>query len=239
MVRTMVNGRWPLLLPEHRALRPEWPWWEAGRLAAMHHHIGGPSTTEPADVLYDIGSEEGDFPALFASWGCEVVLVEPNPRVWPNIRAIFEANDLRPMWWWVGFADAEPDGPDVERSDAGAGAGTDWPLCAYGPVIGDHGFMTLWEQPKVARTTIDELARTTKPPTAITIDVEGAELKVLLGARGVLTEHRPKVWVSVHPEFMPQYGDQAADVYDLMDSLGYERTFIARDHEWHEMFLPR
>lgn len=234
MVETMVNGRWPLLLPEHRAARPEWPWWEAGRLAAMHHHLG------PGDVVYDVGSEEGDFPALFASWGCEVALIEPNPRVWPNIRAIFEANGLRPLAWWVGFAAAET--AMTERHDFGewlSGGATPWPRCAYGEIIGDHGFLTLWERPEVPRLTLDLLAQVTKPPTAITIDVEGAELQVLLGARHLLATARPKVWVSVHPDFMPQYGDEAGQLYALMESLDYERTFIATDHETHEMFLPR
>lgn len=234
MVETLINGLWPLLLPEHRAARPEWPWWEAGRLAAMHHHLG------PGDVVYDVGSEEGDFPALFASWGCDVVLIEPNPRVWPNIRAIFEANDLRPLAWWVGFAAAEAARTDVH--DFGMwpnGGATPWPRCAYGDVIGDHGFLTLWERPEVPRITLDVLAETTKPPTAITIDVEGGELQVLLGARRVLAEQRPKVFLSLHPDFMPAYGDDPVEVLDLMESLDYERAFIAEDHEVHFMFLPR
>lgn len=231
MVETWINGRWRLLLPEHRAARPEWPWWEAGRLAAMHHHLS------PGDVVYDIGAEEGDFPALFASWGCEVVLVEPNPRVWPNIRAIFDANDLRPLRWWVGFAAAENDyDPDAFPSIIEM---PPWPRCAFGPVIGNHGFLTLWERPEVDRITIDTLAAITRPPTAITIDVEGAELQVLLGARQVLAEHRPKVFLSLHPDFMAAYGDDPVEVLDLMEAAGYECTFIAEDHEVHFLFLPR
>jgi hypothetical protein len=60
---TLINGRWPLLLPDHRAARPSWGWWEATRLAAMHHFI------QPGDVVYDVGAEEGDFPCLFSTWG--------------------------------------------------------------------------------------------------------------------------------------------------------------------------
>ena len=109
MIPTYINDRWVLILPEHRHDRPEWPWWEATRLAAMYHFIG------EGDVVYDIGAEEGDFPALFAKWGAQVVLVEPNPLVWPNIKAIFDANELSHMviGSFVGFAsdtNAEPTG---------------------------------------------------------------------------------------------------------------------------------
>jgi FkbM family methyltransferase len=228
VIETLINGRWPLLLPEHRAERSEWPWWEAGRLAAMWHHLG------PGDVVYDVGAEEGDLPALWASWGCDVVLVEPNPRVWPNIRAIWQGNGFTPLGFFVGFA-----GPEERRAHVPV-IRDGWPECAFGALIGDHGFLNLSERPDVDVVTIDRLAGWTKPPTAITIDVEGAELQVLLGARMTLEHDRPKVWVSVHPDFMRDgYGDDPVEIIDLMESHGYERTFIAEDHEEHWMFLPR
>ena len=49
-----VNGRWPLWLPEHRAARPEWPWWEAARLSAMHHVLG-----QGGHTVWDVGAEIG------------------------------------------------------------------------------------------------------------------------------------------------------------------------------------
>ena len=229
-VLTMVNGRWPLYLPPHRAYRREWPWWEAARLAAMHHFV------MPGDVVYDIGAEEGDFPALWATWGCEVVAVEPNPKVWPNIRAVFEANGLSLLACWVGFAGAPPEG----WSGRAPAPTTGWPLDAYGPVVHDHGFVTLWERDDLPRTTIDELAESSpKPPTVITIDVEGGELQVLLGARETLAHRRPLVFVSLHPDFMGAYDDDPVEVFDLMESLDYRPTFLAEDHEQHFMWTPK
>lgn len=226
-----VNGRWPLILPQHRAERPEWYFWEAARLAAMAHHLG------PGDVVYDIGAEEGDLPALWASWRCDVALIEPNPRVWPNIRTIFEANALTPpLSCFVGFAAGESHahGDWVGRPH--------WPTCADGPVIGDHGFLNLAERDDVARVRIDDFAAQIEPPTAITIDVEGAELEVLKGAERTLDEHRPKVWVSIHPEFIADmYGvdDGLPAVRSLMAAHNYDEQFLAIDHEHHWMFLPR
>lgn len=234
MVRTMVNGRWPLLLPEHRAARPEWPWWEAGRLAAMATVVG------PGSVVWDVGAEEGDFPALWATWGADVVLAEPNPRVWPNIAAIWRANALRePLACWPGFLADHQAGAAVLLYDEDA---LGWPACADGPVIGDHGFCRVEERPDLPTTTIDRLvAAGVAVPTVVTIDVEGAELLVLDGALQTLSRHRPEVFVSIHPEFMAHhYGveDGVGAVLRLMAELDYDEQFLAIDHEHHWWFRP-
>ena len=242
MVPTTINGRWTLLLPEHRAARQEWfTGWEKERLAAMADCI------RPGDLVYDIGAEEGDFPALWASWGADVVLVEPNPKVWANIRAIFEANDVenRVRGWFVGFAgdelrdrpawnDEHVEPPDDPRTDW-------WPSCAYGPVIGDHGFLVIPERPDCPITTIDRLAEFYGPPTVITIDVEGAELTVLRGAHRTLVENRPRVFVSCHTDIewmtLKFEGDEFPALDAYMRSLGYEGTHLATDHERHMCYL--
>ncbi len=264
MIETWLNDRWPLLLPEHRAARPEWYYWEAGRLASMWHHLGHSTPMhvstdlggraimqvpdlEPREVVYDIGAEEGDFPALFSSWGCDVVLFEPNDRVWPNIKAIWEANQLRPPLAVVpAFVGAEPRG-DVLVSTWEPGGIAGWPDWADGDVIHDHGFKTMPEYPEIPVVTIDEMVNAfdTPPPTALTLDVEGAEYEVLLGARSVLQEHKPKVWVSIHDEFASeQYGrgNVYGDIRRLFADCGYpddgRGVFIASDHEEHWQWLP-
>ncbi len=238
IVPTVINGRWLLELPEHRAIRPQWDitngGWEPERLADMAEWLG------PGDVIYDIGAEEGDLPALWASWGCRVVLFEPNPRVWPNIRAIFEANGLssKIAASFVGFAgpaDYEPaEGDRLVRWELSE----QWPKEAFGPVIGDHGFLNLCERPDVPSIKVDTAADTVIP-TGITIDVEGAELAVLEGAQDTLRDHRPVVWVSIHPTFMAaMYDDTPDEIHDLMGGLDYEGQHLATDHEEHWRFTP-
>lgn len=231
-----INGRWPLWLPTHRAARPEWPWWEATRLAAMHHVLGG-----GGGVVWDVGAEEGDFPALWASWGNQVVLAEPNPRVWPNIRRIWEANALPPpVAAWCGFL-----GDEQHHVTPGPVLDGSWPACADGPLIGDHGFCQLGERPDLPCTTVDHLVGLGLPaPTAVTMDVEGAEMHVLRGARTTLEWYRPQVFVSVHPEFMEHhYGtpDGVQLVRQWMHLRGYpldRQVFLGVDHEHHWWFRP-
>lgn len=229
MIETTINGRWSLKLPEHRAARPEWATgWEPERISSMHDHLG------PGDVVYDVGAEEGDMPGLWASWGCQVGMFEPNARVWPNIRVIWEGNELPPpLFAFPGFA-ADHDSPQL---DYGAGG---WPDSAYGPVIGDHGFCNLCERPDIQRVSIDTMSKRHAPPTGITIDVEGAELRVLTGARRTLQNHRPRVWVSIHPQFMDDtHGDTPEELQAFMSELGYEAEHLATDHEEHWLFSPK
>lgn len=236
MVETTINGRWTLKLPEHRAARPVWPWWEATRLACMHHYLG-----QGGHVVWDVGAEEGDFPALWASWGNRVAMWEPNDRVWPNIKAIWEANDLpEPELCFAGFAAATACTEGLRFTPG-------WPESADGPVIGDHGFANLCERPDIPRVRLDDVQRLAAKrgrgiaaPTAISIDVEGAELEVLLGAHETLMRHRPLVWVSVHPEFMQRmYHRAPEELHRYMADCGYERTYLGSDHEEHHWYWPK
>jgi FkbM family methyltransferase len=235
ITETSINGRWSLMLPEHRAARPEWGWWEAIRLGHMNAMI------KPDDVIYDIGAEEGDLSALFASWVPDggVVLFEPNPKVWPCIKLCFEANQLQPLGWFAGFASDTtylPAKSNVEDADIQG-----WPLCAHGPIIPGHGFRHIAEHREVTPSiSLDDfMIKSGVIPTVLTMDVEGGELHVLKGAKTILTDVRPQVWISVHLDFMwDLYGETVEELYELMDSYGYDRRFLCTDHESHNYFSP-
>lgn len=236
MRNTRINNRWSLNLPDHRAIRYlEEGMWERERIASMWLNIA------PSDVIYDIGAEEGDMSALFASWVPDggVLLVEPNPKVWPCIRAVWEMNALpSPLGWFVGFCAGDahyPDASDVDDIRMVDG----WPRCAHGQMIPAHGFRHLAEQADVTpRVPLDHIDA--PPPNVITIDVEGAELEVLRGAQETLRDARPLVWVSIHPAFMRDHFDQTpAELFAYMRDLDYDAHHLADDHESHWLFQPR
>ena len=91
----------------------------------------------------------------------------------------------------------------------------------------------------IKQMKLDDLVeRSGITPTAITIDVEGAELLVLEGAEKTLTENDLKVWVSIHPDLMEEsFNKTKADVHRFMENLGYSKRYLATDHEEHYLYL--
>lgn len=227
MVRAVLNGEYEIVLPAHRAARPEWytdAGWERERLAHMH------STVKPGDNVIYVGAEEGEMAALLQMWGAEVFLVEPNELVWPNIRAIWEANQLEsPAGIYVGFCGRK----HSDNYLAGL-PNSDWPECAYGPVIHDHGFKELRDPGMRPVTIIDEMAFI---PQMISMDVEGAEWEVLQGAERIIDTHHPRIYLSLHPEFLiDQYGKYSREVRDWLIGKGYRETWLAHEHEMHLVY---
>lgn len=229
MRKCLVNSQFEIILPDHRADRPEWytpEGWERARLYHMSKNI------KKNDIVYYVGAEEGEMPALCTMWGAQLVLFEPNPRVWPNIKAIWDANKLTDPWTFCGFASDKTNDLAADSLNLG------WPKSADGAVIGDHGFMNLHEidPATTAEITIDDIVydRQLPPPTVISIDTEGSEWRVLLGAKRVLEEHKPRIYLSGHPEFMyANYGTYLSDLRNWIKAFGYIETFLDYQHEVH------
>lgn len=233
MIETEINGRWTLKLPKHRAERPEWKTgWEVERLDDIANHFLGRK-----GLILDIGGEEMDMSGLYASWGLDVAIIEPNCAVWPNGLAIFRANNLPdPVATYVGFAADETSSQFDLKPKRNV-----WPACALGPVISDHGFKELHDSPDIPRVTVDDFCSINSLiPDAITIDVEGSEWHVLKGAEQTLIKYAPTVWVSVHHCMLQLNWDlSAAHVYQFMREVGYRQTLLADGHELHVRFDPR
>ena len=244
MVKAKLNGLFEIILPEHRAARPEWyteEGWEKARLEKLHEEIKRQKLNKIKPVVYYVGAEEGEMSALCQIWGADVVLFEPNPLVWPNIRAIWEANNLRqPIGHFVGFASNTTDeSPPHRNIDIDGVVKDGWPSCAYGEVIGNHGFKELYQEADAfPQIKIDDYAaRTGIVPTIITFDCEGSDWEVMKGAEKTLIDHKPTIFGSVHPEFMfHQFNQYSADFRRWIKAFGYNETILDYQHELHVLY---
>jgi len=229
-----LNGKHELNLPEER--QKQWQtWadrgtnWEPERLDSIMDYLADGED----HMVFDIGSERGDFPALWSTAGAKVVLVEPSEKFWPEIRETWNLNNtVPPLGMVVGFCGPERRGP---RAPLGT-----WPAPALGEYHPDPGFYRIVDYPDATVVTIDELTDVFGCPTAISMDIEGAELQALRGGTHTFLEHRcPAVWVSVHPDFMPQFHDKKENLLLFMEQMEYNAELLATDHEEHWMFTPR
>ena len=228
MKKVIINGEFEITLPEHRAARPDWyqpHGWEKPRLKHISEHISS------EDVMYYVGAEEGEFAALCQMWGAEVVLFEPNPKVWSHFPLLWSANNLDlPLACIPGFASDKIN--NLSRIYY-----NEWPPEVNDVIEAAHGFKELYlEGETYGQITIDSCVydHGIKPPTAISLDVEGSEWRVLGGAEKVLREHKPSIWLSGHPEFMLQQWDES--LYNLrqwIKGLGYTEIILDYQHEVH------
>jgi FkbM family methyltransferase len=225
MIKCKINQEFEIFLPEHRARRPEWyveTGWEKKRLQSIHKHL------KEGDVMFYVGAEEGDMPALCQMWGAEVVLFEPNDKVWPNIKAIWTANNLHPpLGSFEGFASNQSTGSVFIKNG--------FPDCADGELISDHAFKELISPGDIPQIRIDDFVEQSGIiPTALSLDVEGSEWEVLKGAEETLNKHHPKIWLSAHPEFMfRMFNAYTYDLRNWIMNQGYEETLLDYQHEAH------
>ncbi|MEO8192597.1 MAG: FkbM family methyltransferase [Gemmatimonadales bacterium] len=92
---------------------------------------------------------------------------------------------------------------------------------AYIPKV-DHVTESTLTRVDVTMRSIDSIVDETKqPPTLMKIDVEGAEGRVLEGARTTLREHRIPIVCAIHPPWLAQLGDDVDSIRGVIRSLGY------------------
>jgi FkbM family methyltransferase len=228
----LMNGRWHISVPQYRAFR-----WlngdhERERLASMFLNI------EDTDHVVDVGAEDGDMSCLLSTWVSQggVSLVEPSPQSWPAIRATFEANDRPPpRVAWQGFASVG--GVDPYKRYPHRIANDGWPMASEDEFGGEHEMSFLDLASSQGSVRLDDLLD--EPVHVLNVDVEGAEIFVLEGARVLIETSRPLVWVSIHPHLIKKrYDYKPMDVVRMMEHMNYRATHLADDHESHWMFEP-
>lgn len=162
------------------------------------YHVYQPA---PEDVVLDVGAHMGFFTLKIARYVKNVIAFEPDPHnlmflLW-NIRNNNLSN-VSAFNYALGDRDC---GIFLKRKDAGGRT----------EIAEDNTAL----QSKMK--TLDVFVKEHKlAPTAIKIDTEGYEAKVLLGARSTLTLFRPKLVIACY-----HYPKESEEVAAYLSILGY------------------
>ena len=201
---SLPGGESIRVLPEYRFIS-----WNPDEYRAFREAV------RPGMTALDIGANVGAYTLLLGQWvgsGGAVFAFEPAPRTHEGLRRHIALNHLdavvRPVRAAVGGAPGTAS--FVVEPTAGEGRlATPGTMTDGAPAAVD-----------VQVTTIDEFcARERLTPDFIKVDVEGAELDVLRGARETIrnTRGRLALFVEMHPSIWARSGISVADVRAELD----------------------
>jgi len=165
------------------------------------------SMISPGDVVYDVGANVG-YLTLLASKLVgptgRVVAFEPAAKTAAQLRAQLVANGLQNV--------------EIEECAVCDKVGTSqfavdtYSVMAHLSDTASSGTVT------VRTSTLDEVVKGRQAPDLIKIDIEGAELLALAGARRLLATKRPALIVELHSEQLSR------EFHDAMAQVGYTVT---------------
>jgi len=188
----LPRGEAVRLLPEYRFVTWNPAEYEAFRAAA-----------KPGGVALDVGANVGAYALLLGQWvrpGGRVFAFEPAPEAFAGLSEHVCLNDLAATVVPVRAAAAASSGTATLATDGISGANR---------LADEPGGET------VRTVTVDEFcAREGITPSFIKIDVEGAELDVLRGARATIRAAGDALalFVEMHPTIWRGMGISAADL---------------------------
>jgi FkbM family methyltransferase len=195
----------------------------------QHHRELRPSFARlipPDAIVFDVGAHAGQYTKLFARTAPRgrVYAFEPGSHARAILRAVVWLHRLRnvaisPLALGSAAGVAILTLPVKRRGSVAFG------LAHLGPA------QERWAEVReelVGLTTIDAAVAVLRLDRLdfIKIDVEGWELRLLLGAETTLRRFRPRLLVELSGGHLGRAGDRLADAFALLERLGY-RTFEA------------
>jgi len=174
-------------------------------------------TLQPGDTFVDVGANIGCFTLraseVIGATG-KVLAFEPDPDAFPRLRANVQLNNF--------------DNVILQNLALGANSGEmklyrgggDWTHCS-------SIYPSSWHNPDsyaiVKVSTLDDALEglSVRAVRLLKIDVEGAELDVLMGSQNVLRELRPAVLLEVSRHTQEASGAAPSDVVRFLEEHGY------------------
>ncbi len=177
-------------------------------ISALFHSI-----LRPGDLAVDVGANVGYFSALgsqLVGATGSVLAIEASPTTAARLRTLQKNRPANVLIHETAVSDsvgsiefyvAKSDHSGIASlRDLGARAAT---------------------KITVPTNTLDNLLVNQAPIRLLKIDVEGAEFKVLMGAKAILARDRPYVILELTPSFLRSFGHDPNDILAFAKELGY------------------
>jgi FkbM family methyltransferase len=203
LVSTLPDGERVRVAAKYRSLS-----WNPDEYRAFH------ASVRPGAVVFDVGANIGAYALLFAQWvgpRGRVFAFEPSPPSRTGLERHLQLNDVEDRVEIVPAAVCDRSGHATFHLDR------------FGGMSGLHTSPDLAPTAlNVETTTLDRFCeeRGVKPDV-VKIDVEGAELEVLRGARSTLSSPDVIAFVEFHPSVWATRRMTAADVEHELYDLGF------------------
>ena len=172
---------------------------------------------KPGSVLIDVGANVGTFSIQLARavQGLNVLAIEPVPQVYEALRSNIAKNQVRDAVDTAQLAISDRHGTAIVTNDLAA--------CNY-VVPRKSRRAPPDSQQVVETTTLDLLVEEHALGTVdfVKCDVEGMELRVLLGAQSVLGRFSPELLLEIDERWTDRYGYHASDIFEFLDERGYD-----------------
>lgn len=207
-----VNGR-PFKLPEklisHFNVRQNNPM--EPELCAVIDKL-----LKPGDIFVDIGANVGVL-SLLASERVgqrgSVIAIEPNPATFGLLSEIIALNKKHDNFIMLQVAVADKAGVLPLQINSG-----DSVLMERSSIVHHEQGTDRFD---VFTNSLENIIPAAIHPTLIKVDVEGAELVVLEGAKGMLANVKPMVCIEVHGLYFDDIAGHVNNVFTFFDTLGY------------------
>ena len=220
------NGTWVGIAPKEGLIPLGVGWtcfihgvWEPHLEACLRRLL------RPGDHALDVGANIGYFSGVMCQAvgpGGTVQAFEPVDDTYANLLMFKKLNRFSPLRTFPVALGAEP-GEAVIRFDD---------RCSGNASLYDRGSFVEAVKKVVRVGTVDEMVGSGEipAPNLIKIDVEGAELSVLLGARRTIAAARPVVALEYNPETAIPAGWGPADLERYFAEVGgYDHFLIGSD----------
>ena len=197
--------------------------------AALAQHV------KSGDVVYDIGANVGFFSVIAARLVGEqgaVYAFEPLPANAAQLRHNIDLNGFEQVHIFeYAVSNQSGQGELLIAANVGGSA-----LSTADPPPDQTGIMP------VEVVAIDDLipAQVLRPPSAVKIDVEGAELDVLQGMRHTIEAHRPVIIYEVDAATQEYLQEKQSAIYDFLTETGYNLSELPASYgnsAWHVLHV--